>query len=276
MNFFEMADKIRLNLAIENSPESRETKKRMILLHDTFQKKFTELNDDNLKIYQYLLSEKSRIEKEKIGAAIKKPQQEKRILEKLLSNVVTPYLDHYKKQIGKLENAPKENLSEDNVNHIVSETDTASEEVELQDEGSKEEHPGTIIQISCDASKEKILEYFMILSKEKNPTKHEPFMKEEDIKEMVENNFEIFERQTPTPKYYPINLTKKQKGILTYFVYQFYQKYGVNGPKIDYASFLITNIKLFKPNTPEKLVTNMSYSKRPVQHHIIPIEKYLK
>lgn len=60
----------------------------------------------------------------------------------------------------------------------------------------------------------------MILSKEKNPTKHVPFMTTTDVKELVEKNFSIFQIRA-TGKYFSIVLTKKQKGIIKYFMNQF-------------------------------------------------------
>lgn len=101
-------------------------------------------------------------------------------------------------------------------------------------------------------------------------------MEEKDIDELIKNNFTVF-GCTPTSKYFSINLTKQQKGILRYFLYQFYQKYESSfiGTKMKYVNFLISNFEIFKHDNAHILNSNMSETKKPNIESIIQISKYL-
>jgi hypothetical protein len=129
-------------------------------------------------------------------------------------------------------------------------------------------------QIEPKATKEEILHYFMILSKEVNVHNGKPYMQENDIIDFVESYFSAF-KKTPVKKYYPINITNKS--TLAFFIYEFYKRYdyGNINNKIKYAELLITNFELFANENPKILRSNMGLSKRPKNNHmVIPVDKY--
>lgn len=134
--------------------------------------------------------------------------------------------------------------------------------------------PRSTPQITCDASKEEIMQYFMILSKEENFNNGNPYMRENDVIDFVESNFSVFGK-TPVKKYYPVNITNKS--TLTFFIYEFYKRfdYANTNNKIKYAELLISNFETFANENPKILRSNMGPSKRPKNNHIvIPVEKY--
>ena len=136
--------------------------------------------------------------------------------------------------------------------------------------------PDGFCQISCSASKEEILNYFMILTKEKNSRNNESYMSEEDVLELVENNFKVFNKSS-TGRVFKINIGHRQKSILTYFVYQFYYKYAaIEGySKKDYVNFLLWSFINYKSDNPKSLASNMTGSNIPVSKNIIQIKHHL-
>ena len=136
--------------------------------------------------------------------------------------------------------------------------------------------PDGFCQISCSASKEEILNYFMILTKEKNSRNNESYMSEEDVLELVENNFKVFNKSS-TGRVFEINIGHRQKSILTYFVYQFYYKYAaIEGySKKDYVNFLLWSFINYKSDNPKSLASNMTGSNIPVSKNIIQIKHHL-
>ena len=129
-------------------------------------------------------------------------------------------------------------------------------------------------QIECDATKEQISFFFSNLATENNPTNDQPYMKQNDIDELIEKNFLIFGKD-PTGKYFDINLTHRQKGKLKCFILEFYEKYeaGRIGTKMKYVNFLRWNFELFKNDNPHTLNGNMNTSKKPSQKTRIPTTK---
>jgi hypothetical protein len=127
-------------------------------------------------------------------------------------------------------------------------------------------------QIVCAASKEQIRDYFYILTKEKNPSNGKPYMLQEDVDRMIRTNFSVY-GEASADDYFDINLSTRQKGVLRYFVYQFYLKYEFDqiGTKYKYVNFLIRNFKLFKEDDPAILNGNMNSSKKPSDKNIIPV-----
>lgn len=121
-------------------------------------------------------------------------------------------------------------------------------------------------QIECDATKEQIIAFFNILVSERNKRNNESYMTNEDVNQMIRMNFKIF-GESPVQKYYPINLDLDQKGMLAYFIFQFYDKYesNPNGHKMKYVRFLIRNFERFKNDDPINLNKNMCRSKKPTR-----------
>jgi hypothetical protein len=189
-------------------------------------------------------------------------------LQEVLSDIIEPKLDLYKEKVQSLEITGLSNLK-------------SKAPIEL--DNSKHEEltihplPDGFCQISCSASKDEILNYFMILTKEKNSSNGEQFMSEEDVLELVENNFKIFNK-TPTGKVFKINIKHRQKSTLTHFVYQFYEKYAaIDGySKKDYVNFLLWNFINYKSDNPKSLASNMTLSNRPSAKNVIQIKPYLK
>ena len=124
-----------------------------------------------------------------------------------------------------------------------------------------------------DISQETLRAYFSILNKEKNSRNGRPYMEIWEIERLIRRNFLAFSDE-PTAAYITINLEKRQKGILRYFVYQFYELFDKRpGIKRIYADFLIYNFELFKGEKAGILSSNMSWSKAPTQGRIF-VEKY--
>ena len=129
------------------------------------------------------------------------------------------------------------------------------------------------VQIDCSASKIEILAFWMILAKEKN-SKGVFYMKKDDVIELVNNVFSVFNKPG-VAKFYPINLPAK--ATLTYFIYCFYKKfdYGESYNKVKYVNLLISCFELYKGENPETLSSNMSeFKKSTNSKNVIPIEKY--
>ena len=116
----------------------------------------------------------------------------------------------------------------------------------------------------------------MILTKEKNSRNNESYMSEEDVLELVENNFKVFNKSS-TGRVFKINIGHRQKSILTYFVYQFYYKYAaIEGySKKDYVNFLLWSFINYKSDNPKSLASNMTGSNIPVSKNIIQIKHHL-
>lgn len=131
--------------------------------------------------------------------------------------------------------------------------------------------PEGFAQIECSASKEEILDSFMSLAKTKNNHLKKYYMQENDVIEFVKKNFAIF-NSTPSGKYFPINLTNRQKGRLRYFVTEFYTKYGFKDDvaKKYYALLLMYNFEQFKDDNLAILIGNMGVTKGPVERNKIP------
>lgn len=242
---------------------------------ETLDKNLSELNEDAESIKQFLLSEKKRIENEIFITKLKKNGNTTLLLTDKI-NVLAQFNSHY---INLFEN--KEKISsiktdiEKNKDNLI-DTKLKKTEEELSAQENPEELPYGFFQIKCDAKIDYIERFFFILSKAKNPINHEPFMEENHVKELLEKNFEIFGKIS-TGKYFPINLTKNQKVILRYFMFQFYQKAEINftGTKYKYANFLIHNFEIFKDDKLKTLVRNMCESKKPTKGNVILIDKYL-
>lgn len=134
------------------------------------------------------------------------------------------------------------------------------------------ELPPAFKQIECSATKEEILDFFMILAKEKNNNLTKYYMKESDVEEFVKKNFAIFE-SAPTGKYFPINLTTTQKGRLRCFVTEFYIEYGSKTviETRNYALLLVHNFEIFKDDNLASLINNMQLKKGPIKKNRIPV-----
>lgn len=139
------------------------------------------------------------------------------------------------------------------------------------------ELPPGFEQIECEATEQEILDYFMILSTVKNNSNNKHYMKVNDVEEFVKKNFVIF-NCVPTGKYFPINLTDRQKGRLRDFVNNFYLKYNskIQVNKRIYAMLLIHNFEIFNNDNVKYLIGNMGETRVPVERNRIPIPKDLK
>jgi hypothetical protein len=124
--------------------------------------------------------------------------------------------------------------------------------------------PAGFTQIKCAATKEQVTFFFSNLAKENNPANGKPYMKQSDVDELIEKNFLIFGK-VPSCKYFNINLTQRQKGVLKCFILEFYEKYELEqiGTKMKYVDFLIWNFELFKNDDRINLNKNMNNSNKP-------------
>ena len=213
---------------------------------------------------------------------------EKKDYQFLIDKIIDPTYKNYKEALNlkslynneqiKKELAPpviivKENIPQVSTTSLVN--TVAGETIKVSSsEVHSVELPAGFLQIECGATKEEILYYFMILSKEKNHLTNEFFMTEEAVLEFVNKNFSVF-NSALSGKYFPINILPKQKGILIHFMYWFYVKYDQKelNNKIKYAKLLKYNFDEFKDDNLKTLMSNMRESKKP-KKGAIPISKY--
>lgn len=134
--------------------------------------------------------------------------------------------------------------------------------------------PQDFEQITNLATRQEILDFFLILAKDKNEVNDKPYMEEKEIIELCEKNFSAFNCK-PTGKYFDINLTQKQKVRLRYFIYQFFSKYEgeQHKNKILYARLIVNNFNNFKNTTASSHLKNMCESHKPKNNRLIHVEK---
>ena len=218
---------------------------------DALNEDISALKEDSSGILQFLQSEKNRIQKDSFIAKLKNKGQDILLLSDQ-QDVLIAFNNHHTNHFEDLNNNFLiTKVEAANTNSVIKEPTSSQED-------TIEELPKDFAQIKCDAEKEYIEKFFMVLSKAKNPLNHDPFMQENDVRELLEKNFIIFEKKA-SAKYFPINLIKNQKIILRYFMFQFYQKAEINftGPKYKYANFLIHNFDIFKDDKLKTLMRNM-------------------
>jgi len=193
--------------------------------------------------------------------------QKRLFLQEVMIEIIEPKINLYKERTESLDLIDSSNskfkvpIELDNSNHEELKTYAL---------------PNGFSQISCSASKEEIIDFFMILTKEKNTSNGEQFMSEKNVQELVENNFKIFKKAS-TGRVFEINIKQRQKSILTYFVYQFYERYAAKEgyDKKDYVNFLLWNFVNYKTDNIKSLASNMTASNAPTAKNIIQIKPYL-
>ena len=283
----EMIDRMRDSLGKSRNPKKVDDKtlQRDLLAYlDIVQKKINQTSDQKT-ICVFLLDEKKIIEAKRIKANIKKDGYYKIYYHRIITEILNPLYNSIKfelesktkladlKQVDVAENSSKTKyIQEQSLNKIIDAVE--KEKVEKFSESvSNSKLPDRFVQIECDANREEILNYFMILSKEKNSSNGEIYMKEIDVIEFVKNNFSIF-NSTPTHKYFPINLVIKR--TLTYFIFQFFIKYdrASANTKMKYVKLLINNFAIYKTSKPTSIISNMSESRHPAKKNTIKIDNY--
>ncbi len=192
----------------------------------------------------------------------------------ILKDIIDPLLEEVKRKIETdilLQNSRRSKAAD-------LKNDPAKPIIETEDAkpGSTKEtgnSSATFQQIECDATKEQIIAFFNILAREKNKRNNEPYMSKEDVDLMIRMNFKIF-GETPVQQYYSTNLYLDQKGMLAYFIFEFYHRYELNpnGNKMKYVNFLIRNFERFKNDDPKNLNKNMCVSKKPTRD-IIQVDR---
>jgi hypothetical protein len=221
-------------------------------------------------ICKFLEANKEKCINNKILAINAKNVAKAKMYQRAIDETIIPLLEFW---IQKLE---VEEFAQTNSKNEVNKVATVEIELSASQESNSyiTTKPSDVFQqIDCNASKKVILAYFLILSKEKN-SKGEFYMKKEDVVELVNNMFSVFNKPG-IQKYYPINLPKK--ATLTHFLYCFYEKFDFfeSHNKIKYVHFLINCFEVFKNDKPDMLSSNMSQSKKPTNSkNVIPIEKY--
>jgi hypothetical protein len=221
---------------------------------------------------EFILKEKSVIGTNVIRAKLKGDGYERKFLENVISDIIEPFLKQCQEELV-LENQKViafksiPSISSGNKCDSIIAGSKAFQK-------SNENLPEGFSQIECSATEDQIMNYFMILSKAINPAHKMPYMKPNDVEELVWKNFRTFDR-VPVGGHAPINLTGRQKGVLRYFMYEFYAKYELNlkNTKRKYVDFLIWNFELFKDDDPQTLYINMATSKRP--QDFIDMKKHL-
>ena len=219
----------------------------------------------------YLFEEKFKCEKQLDQWNFERHKINVQFEEMRLNEIIIPRIAEYKTRIENEKLFGRSTFTEDDSSIPIARIKDSFENYkdpslkENINSTSVESQLGTFEQFRC-GTPEEILKVYSVLTTEKNPKDGLPFMKEEDMIEMVRNNYHCFGVQ-PVKKRFPINITKRQKGLLMYFMLQCYhhfEKESRVGNKENYALFLNRNFDPFeKDSDPKKLAKNMSHNKRP-------------
>lgn len=266
-------------------------KKYLLQYFNWIQNEIQSLNEVN-EICRFLFSEKGKFGEKIIDANIRKNGYDRKLYQAVIDEIIEPILNRWKTESEFEKTLPPAKIILSNPNfqkQEITENKSSLETVktislpivEKSDQKNVETQfklPEGFKQIICEASKEEILNYFMILSREKNYLNGKCYMEEKEVEEFVKNNFSAFE-SVPNGKYFQINLLPGQNKTLIYFIYMFYIKYDrkLANMKMKYVMLLINNFDLFKNIKPENINTNMGESKKPKSSkNIISTENYLK
>ena len=223
---------------------------------------------------RHLYSEKRTYEEKIIKANINKNGYDRIFFLELIETIVNPLIDQWETAV-KLEKALPINIPILELSKVQSKVEKSSIPVTPKNMDTVLELgsivsdqylilPAGFTQIKCDATKEQVSFFFSKLATETNPINGKAYMKQNDIDELIEKNFLLFGKN-PSGKYFDINLTLRQKGLLRCFVFEFYEKYEASriGTKMKYVNFLRWNFELFKNDDPATLNGNMNHSKKP-------------
>ena len=238
----------------------------------------------------YLNKEHDILEERYIQANFSKDGFEKDYCRSILDLLIIPLIEIWERKVSreaglqKTEGLPVPIIETtpvvEKVTSITEKTVEIVEDLKVEDGALEEEEivplPIGFTQIECRGSKEQITAYFSVLAKELNKN-GEPFMTQQNVDLLIRKNFSVFGAPA-SGKYFEINLTQRQKGVLIYFVYQFYLKYEIEqiGTKGKYVNFLIWNFELFKKDDFTTLNKNMNASNRPSQNSIINSNNIIK
>lgn len=280
LNAFSEIRKSLKELRDSSKKEEDDLKQNLLKYFKSIEAKLKELKDEDEK-RDYLLNEKRKFEGNVIEAQINKDGYDRHYYKQFLDIIIYPLLKSIESDLElsrKLESKKILELAKNTTEAETKNKKPIQETAEIISKLTKPDPklPAGFSQIKCDATQDQILNYFLILSKEKNTVNNEIFMEENDIFEFVKKNFSVF-NFVPTGDYFLINLLPRQKRTLIYFVFQFYLKYDrkVADTKIKYTMLLINNFELFKHDKPKILLSNMSESKRPVMKNIITTKIHL-
>ena len=279
-----------LDELVKYGKEIEQSKQKYLLEYfNWLQNKIQGLNEAS-EICRFLFSEKGKFGEKVVSANIRKDGYDRKLYQAVIDEIIEPILNRWKSElefektlptakiIVSIPNIQKQEIVENKPSSETVKT-IASPIVEKTDQKNIETQfklPEGFKQIKCEARKEEILNYFMILSKEKNRLSDKFYMEAKDILDFIKKNFAVF-NSTSSTKYFPINLSKREKGRLTYFIYQFFQKYDwkPGSDKMKYVDLLIHNFELFKDDNAKILSSNMGDSNKPVPKNRIPTDKYL-
>lgn len=290
-----------LNAYINYGKENNRISKDYLTKYfDEIQNKIADLKDPKV-ICKFLLEEKGRCVAKVIAFNIRREGALGEDYQTAIDKIIVPFYTQYKSvfEFEKMHTSSKHNATDEIISNsnlpkpethqtqlpieiVKADTITKSNnDLQVISKSVPEnikidiELPIGFTQIICEASKEQILNYFMILSKEKNHLNGKIYMSEVDVLEFVKNNFSVFE-SAPTGKSFSVNLLPKQEKTLIYFMYKFYLKYDrkLANMKMKYVMLLINNFDLFKNKNSKNILSNMSESKRPKSpKNIISIER---
>jgi hypothetical protein len=239
---------------------NEETKKKRQKAYQDYIEDQEEKLRDNAKMLNFLFSERRRLISRITEAKINGETAEKKILDFMLRDIVDEKINEIKYCKANLK--VPQILNVDIAQNFNADEDSDNEQNKFDDNAP--EITTSFRQIDCNANKAATLDHFMRLCTKKNEINGKPYMEESDVIELLNNNFKVFKRP-PKFQYFDINLTKRQKGKLRYFVYEFYNKYASNSrDKILYAWFIKNNFKQFKDDTVINIQRNMCSSKAPI------------
>jgi len=120
--------------------------------------------------------------------------------------------------------------------------------------------------LKWNKSRKLLEEYFMALTKLN--VDGEPYMTRQEVLILLKNTFDIYSDPSTNQKFTP---KVKYKLTISYFVYQFYNKFGYDKTtKNTFGYFLKNSFTQFEADNIESIVSNM-YKRPAKEEHIIPI-----
>lgn len=246
-----------------HNEENSITFEAMIKLISIIEYGTNKLQDDPKKIFDFVLQNKNICKKYRNLGMETSDLFEIKKYQMLIDEIVDPLIETcYAIQLKSAV------VSTDNANITEEESD------KIKSKDSELFIPKSFKQITCNATKEQIEYYFLILSKEINPATGKPHMKDQVVRDFIALNFAAC-GTAGNQKHFEIGT--EVKSTITYFIYQFYMKYdnGNIANKMKYVNLLISNFKMFANDNPQSLLSNMTPSKYPKnKNNVIDIEKY--
>ena len=270
---------------IEYSNEIKEIDRKQYSGYFDWLSQSVSARESSVDAVRFLMKIKANCEDKIIRAKIERDVISERDNEYVISQFIIPLINRHKELIVFEKEHPSIVGKEKGQLGVIEATQEKIELIRIEEEKEPVAQnntelfplPKDFAKIDCLASKEIIESFFSILALEINPLLGKSYMNQEDVNELVRNNFSVFD-EVPTGKYFTLNIINEQKVVIRTFVYEFFIKYALQGKgqKMKYVDFLIWNFDKFKTDNRDSLNGNMNASKKPTKYKIINTEKFKK